>query len=381
PDALKEAAALLAEAQWPVILVGSVARHPEALAPLAELAERLAAPVISTGYSLPTSHPLNATAMRQDALRDADVVLALDVFDLAGAFSQTGGIKDRGSFPQYIKPETKIIHIDMWDFLQHSWATEFQKLAAVDVPIAADTAVAIPLLVEACGRALGQDGGSARRIDDRRQAIARMQETGRERRAANARRGWDSRPISLNRMNAELWEAVKGKPWMTGGARPGFDITGPDQVIGRAGSGSGAGGLGLSAGSAIGMALAERGSGRFLVQVIGDGEFLYTPSSLWTLSNLGLPILTVVNNNRLYGNDEGHQEHIARVRNRDVENKYIGIALDRPETDLATLARAFNVEGFGPVKDPNSLKDVLAQAVRVVEEGRPALVDVVTENE
>jgi acetolactate synthase-1/2/3 large subunit len=381
PDALKEAAALLAAAQWPVILAGSVARHPEALTPLAELADLLAAPVISTGYALPTGHPLNATAIRQDALRDADVVLALDVFDLAGAFSQTGGIKDRGSFPQYIKPDTKIIHVDMWEFLQGSWATEFQKLPAIDVPIAADTSIAIPLLLEACGRALGQDGGSARRIDERRQAVAQMQESSRERRAGNARRGWDSRPISLNRMNAELWEAVKGKPWTAPNARPGFDVTEPDQVVGRAGSGSGAGGLGLSMGNAIGMALAERGSGRFLVNVSGDGELLYTPSSLWTLSNLGLPILTVVNNNRLYGNDEGHQEHIALVRNRDVENKYIGIALDPPQTDFATLARAFNVEGFGPVKDPNDLKTVLAQAVSVVESGRPALVDVVTENE
>ena len=92
----------------------------------------------------------------------------------------------------------------------------------------------------------------------------------------------------------------------------------------------GSGGLGLSMGVAIGQALAHRGSGRFFVQVSGDGEFLFTPSSLWTLSHLGLPMLTVINNNRLYGNDEGHQEHMARTRERPVENKYIGIALDRP---------------------------------------------------
>src|SRR5438093_3278509 len=78
PDALREAAGLLAGARWPVIVAGSVARHPEALAPLAELAEMLAAPVVSTGFSLPASHPLNASQSRQDALRDADVVLALD---------------------------------------------------------------------------------------------------------------------------------------------------------------------------------------------------------------------------------------------------------------------------------------------------------------
>ena len=100
------------------------------------------------------------------------------------------------------------------------------------------------------------------------------------------------------------------------------------------------------------------------------------------MSNLGLPILTVINNNRLYGNDEGHQEHMARTRERPVENKYIGIALDQPKTDLAALARSFSVEGFGPVEDPDDLPGVLERAVDViVREQRPVLVDVITAND
>jgi thiamine pyrophosphate-dependent acetolactate synthase large subunit-like protein len=135
-------------------------------------------------------------------------------------------------------------------------------------------------------------------------------------------------------------------------------------------------------GVAIGQALANKDSGRFLVHMTGDGEFLFTPSSLWTLSNLNLPILTVINNNRLYGNDEGHQEHIARVRERPVENKYKGIALDHPATNLATLARSFEVEGFGPVEDPAQLAEVLGKAADIVNrERRPVLVDVITANE
>lgn len=382
PDALREAAELLAGATWPVIVAGSVARHREALAPLAQLAELLAAPVVSTGFSLPTNHPLNVSALRQDALRDADVVLALDVPDLFGAFSQTGGIKDRGVFPQYIKPDTKVIHINVWDLLQHSWATDFQRLYPVDVPITADTRLALPLLVEACGRALARDGGSRGRIDQRRAAVEAMQVGARERRATNERRGWDSRPISVQRVNAELWNAVKGKPWMLGGGRAGWDITEPEQIVGNAGSGAASGGLGLSMGSAIGQALANRGDGRFFVHSSGDGEFLFTPSTLWTLSHLGLPMLTVIHNNRLYGNDEGHQEHMARTRERPVENKYVGISLDRPATDLAALARSFNVEGFGPVEDPDDLKSVLERAADVVaREQRPVLVDVITANE
>ncbi|HWC30257.1 MAG TPA: thiamine pyrophosphate-binding protein, partial [Dehalococcoidia bacterium] len=382
PASLEEAAAMLAGAQWPVIMAGAVARHAEALPPLQELAELLAAPVVATGFALPSSHPLNASSARQDALRDADVVLALDLVDLAGAFSQTSGIKDRTEFPQYIKPSTKVIHISVWDLTTGSWATDYQRLAPTDIPIAADTRLALPLLVEACRTALGRDGSGAGRISDRRQAIEAMQARARERREAASRRNWDARPISLNRLNAELWEAVKGKPWTGGPGRAGWEVERLEQVGATGGGGGGAGGLGLAMGSAIGVALAHRGNGRFHVHVSGDGQLLYTPSSLWTLANLNLPILTVVNNNRIYGNDEGHQEHLARIRGRNAENAPIGISLDNPQTDFATLARSFNVEGLGPVEDPADLKPVLEKAVRIVmEEQRPILVDVVTANE
>src|SRR5439155_6555696 len=131
--------------------------------------ELLAAPVVAAGYALPSNHPLNCSSMRPETLKDADVVLALDVPDLFGALSQSGGIKDRGVFPQYIKPETKVIHINLWDLLQGSWATDFQKLYPVDLPITANTALALPLLVEACTRELERDNGSRQRIADRRQ--------------------------------------------------------------------------------------------------------------------------------------------------------------------------------------------------------------------
>ena len=57
-----------------------------------------------------------------------------------------------------------------------------------------------------------------------------------------------------------------------------------------------------------------------------------------------MPLLTIVNNNGPYGNDEGHQEHMARVRGRPIENKGIGIYIEDPNTNFATLARSFDVE-------------------------------------
>src|SRR5262249_16808149 len=86
PDALAEAARLLVTAEHPVILADATGRHREALPALVQLAELLAAPVVSTGgFNIATNHPLYANAFRAQALGEADVVLGLDVFDLHGA--------------------------------------------------------------------------------------------------------------------------------------------------------------------------------------------------------------------------------------------------------------------------------------------------------
>ena len=96
------------------------------------------------------------------------------------------------------------------------------------------------------------------------------------------------------------------------------------------------------------MALGLRGSGRVPVQFQGDGDFLFTPSLLWTAAHHEIPILYVVNNNRSYYNDEIHQSLMAKTRGRPEERKNIGIRIENPEVDIATMARSFGVHGEGP---------------------------------
>jgi thiamine pyrophosphate-dependent acetolactate synthase large subunit-like protein len=380
PDALREAAALLAGAQWPVIVADAVGRHREALPVLAELAQTLAAPVISIGaYNIASNHPLNLSPARQEVLRRADVVLALDVADMAGALGT--GVLAEYDATMYMQPQTKVIHVSVWDLLQHSWAADYERLEAVDLPITGATRVVLPELLDLCRQALNRDTGSSGRIAARRTAVEELRAAVEERRKAAAGRGWDDRPITGERLFGELRRAVEGLPWTfvngSPAGRGGFETTQPEQLV-SAGGASGAG-LGSAAGAAIGAALALRDTGRLFLNVMGDGDFLYTPSSLYTAVNMKLPLLTIVNNNRSYGNDEGHQEHMARTRGRPIENKGIGIYIEDPAPDFAKLAAGFDVEGFGPVTDPNALGDVLARAVQIViRERRPVLVDVVT---
>ena len=115
------------------------------------------------------------------------------------------------------------------------------------------------------------------------------------------------------------------------------------------------------------------------MSVLGDGDFLMTSNALWTAAHSGIPLLVVVFNNRSYYNDEEHQERMARWRDRPVENKGIGIQITDPAPVFATLARAFDVAGFGPVSEPDALGAVLDEAIAVVRSGKPTVVDVLTQ--
>ena len=63
----------------------------------------------------------------------------------------------------------------------------------------------------------------------------------------------------------------------------------------------------------------------------------------------------MVANNRSFFNDELHQERVARMRNRPVENRWIGQRIADPEIDLAQLAQAQGARGFGPITEVGAL--------------------------
>jgi thiamine pyrophosphate-dependent acetolactate synthase large subunit-like protein len=96
-------------------------------------------------------------------------------------------------------------------------------------------------------------------------------------------------------------------------------------------------------------------------------------------SHYSIPLLIVVFSNRSYYNDEEHQERMAQLRGRPVENMILGIRIEEPEVDFATIARSFDVWSKGPITDPNELPEVLGEALRMVKNGKPMLVAVVCE--
>ncbi|MFL5265861.1 MAG: thiamine pyrophosphate-dependent enzyme, partial [Stellaceae bacterium] len=118
------------------------------------------------------------------------------------------------------------------------------------------------------------------------------------------------------------------------------------------------------------------GSGRLPVAVLGDGDFLMGVTALWTAVRNDIPLLVVIANNRSFFNDELHQERVARQRGRPVENRWIGQAIQGPDIDLATMARAQGCTGIGPVENPKHLAAAVSEAVAAVRAGKVCVVDV-----
>jgi acetolactate synthase-1/2/3 large subunit len=376
--ALEEAARLLAGAQRPVIVAELLGRHPETVPVLAALAETLGAPVIDLyaygRFNFPNTHPLDLTDARLAVLEGADVVLALDVQDLWGRLSRTDRTTRR-AVPA-IPPSARVVDISLRDLAIRSWAMDYHRLAPIDLPIVADTSVALPALLETVRRLVRPD--EARR--QRRDRLEAIHHAARREARAEAERVRADVPIAPARLAAEMWDALKDEDWvlaygtLDGWARRLWDWTTPGRYLGY----SGGAGLGYGPGASIGAALAHRDAGRLCIALQPDGDLLYTPSALWTAAHHRLPVVFVVCNNRSYYNDEVHQELMARARGRPVENKVVGIRLEEPAVDFAGLARAFGVHGEGPIVEPEALGPALRRAVRVAREERvPVLVDVV----
>jgi acetolactate synthase-1/2/3 large subunit len=382
PRAVDAAARHLAEARSPVIVVEWLGRRPDATGPLCRLAELLAAPLIdlageSQGRpSVPADHPLDMTDARHEAVRDADVVLALDVSSFLTVLGET----DRTTREvRILNEQALIIAVSLDDYAFRSWAHTFQSLAPVDLPITADAGLALPALVAAVEDRLKQDPAS----ETRRERAGRIAARHAALRAAARnvvsleRAG---RPLTASVLAALVWEVIEGEDWvLANGTGKGWARRLWEWRPERSYGGSGGAGLGYGLPAALGVALAHRGSGKVCVNLQADGDLLYVPGALYTAAHHRLPLLTVMFNNRTYGNDEAHQEVVAKARGRPVENKVVGIRIDDPAPDFARIAQGFGVWAEGPVDTADAVGPALRRALRVVRgESRPALVDVIT---
>jgi thiamine pyrophosphate-dependent acetolactate synthase large subunit-like protein len=364
PDdaSLKRAASMLKNASRPLVMMGRVSPTQDEWDRRIALVEKLGAHVltdIKTGASFPTTHPaqpfppaLYVTPEAGSLIRDADVILVLDWIDPAGTMRQACAGK---------LPKANIILCSLDQYIHNGWSMDYQALPPADLNLLAspdrlvecllqdlaDSPAKIPVAIP---RAEAEKGPS---IIDGRISVDAMARTIVDALAAEAPSylrlplGWPGACCCFN---------------------------GPLDYIGF----DGGGGIGSGPGMAVGAALALRDGGhqRLPVAVLGDGDFLMGVTALWTAVHYRVPLLILVANNRSFFNDELHQERMARLRGRPIENRSIGLRMEDPPIDLAKLAEGQGALGIGDVDTPTKLNYALGKAVMHVRSGGVAVVDV-----
>jgi acetolactate synthase I/II/III large subunit len=381
PEDLQRAARLLLNARSPVIIADFVGRNPQAVQSLVELAELLAIPVIDRGhrFNFPNTHPLDITDGEKEFLQKADVILALDVQDLYGAMVSPNWITRE---TEYIPdPSVKIIHISLNDILVRSWSADFQRLQAIDVPICADTSLALPALTLLCRQMMEKGEKERDAIGSRFQQIKRHHDSLKEKWYESACAQKSNETIRTAFLAQQIWEVIKEEDWVLvngdcrGWSRRLWEWTKPYQWLGE----SGGAGIGYGLSAAIGAGLAYRESDKLCVDIQTDGDLLMTASALYTAAHHRVPLLIVMHNNQSFYNSEDHNIQIAKFRGRSVENAGIGTHVDNPAVDFRRVAEGFGLHGEGPITRAEDLRPTLLKALKFVKEKRlPALVDVIS---
>jgi thiamine pyrophosphate-dependent acetolactate synthase large subunit-like protein len=393
-EAIAAAARALLEAEWPVLVVEGLGRTLGGSEALQSLAELLGVPVLEQGstFNLPNRHPLNLTGANVEVLKEADLVVTVDVRDIEAVLKRP--VSEPGIVPaglprtpsgynrryENLTPDgTRFVRIGLADYGVKSWPSSYGRLTPADVSILGEVPQVLRELAHQCREAL--TGAARQRVTSRVSRAEKLHSSVYERfRKDLQERWWGQTPISTARLAAEIWEAVKGEDWvlahgsLSGWERRLWEVTEGSRWV------AGGGGTGTGMGVALGIALAFRGTGKVCVSIQNDGDLLYTPGSLWTAAHHDIPMLVVMFNNRSYYQDVGHQTAITKIRERPLEHVGVGVNLDRPATDFGLLAKSFQLYGEGPILDPEAIRPALARGLKAMkEEGRLALIDTITQ--
>lgn len=382
PDALAAAASLMCNAKAPVIVADRAVRTQAAMDMLVKLAESLNAPVIDLlgRMNFPTNHYLNHSSLQAKLLKEADVILALEVGDVWGLTETVPDTIARPSKPR-AKSDVKVISISTAYLYGKSNMQDAERYYAPTLPIAGDAEASLPELLHAVLTTMtpAQRRVAGARAEPMRQAFEKMRNKSRE----AATLAWDGSPVSVARLCQEVWNAIRHEDWalvsppnpISKWPQRLWDFTRTYQFIG---SGGGYG-VGYGAPAAVGAALAHRDAGRIAVNIQTDGDLMVLPGVLWTAAHHSVPLLTVMHNNRAWHQETMHIQRMSSRRDRHPERGTIGTVLHDPPIDYAAMAKSMGMWAEGPISNPADLGPSLARAMAQVKSGKPALLDVLTQ--
>lgn len=361
-QAIEEAAALLASAERPLILVGADAGASGAHAEVAALAEALGAPVrfetVDNTAPFATAHPLFKGHITR---LEPSIRAILDQHDVL--FS-VGGDMFTLSLPSNVvavPKELKIVHLD-----SDPW--ELGKNYPEQVSMLGDAKASVAELVRALeARMSAGDRARARERGERERAtIAKEREALR----ARARKEAAQTPPTALALYDAISEVLPKDAIIvdeTISSNPGSrQLLLREEAYNQFGYRGGGIGWGIS--GAIGVKLAQ--PERPVLALIGDGSAMYTVQALWTAAHDRVPVTYVIFNNSSY---RILKQRVHAMKQFSAQtDTYVAMDLTDPAIDYAGLARSMGIRG----EKATSLADAKRLIAECLASGKPALIDV-----
>ena len=335
-DAIDRAARLLASARRPMIIAGGGALA--AGADVERLATLLQAPVVSfrsgRGIVSDRSYLAQMFPAGNDLWKSADVVIGL------------GSRMEQQYLYWGIGPDMKIIRIDID-------AEEIDRVARPDIAIHADAADAVPALIAALER---MGAGAASREEELVQLKARV----RGQIAGSVQPQFDflaaiRAALPDDGLFVDEITQCGYASWYT------LPVYAPRTLINCGYQGT----LGYGYATALGVQAAH--PDKAVVNIAGDGGFMFTSNEMATAAQYNLPLVTVLFNNNKFQNVQRQQKEWFGGRL---------IASDLTNPDFVKFAESFGIRAER-VTTPAALERSVKAAL---ERRAPALIEVPTQD-
>jgi len=335
PQRLREFGDALRRATSPVVIYGAAVARCNGWHEAIDLAEALNAPVWAAPSSertpFPEDHPLYcgglpfAIGPLSESLEGHDVALVVGA-PVFRYYPYVAG--------DYLPSGLRLLHVSE-DPAETSRAPVGESLLGDAVLCLAGLKDALANHVPLHGK---HPHHAERRIDPR--SVSHVEETGSDRPSAA------ELFATLNEVRPDHAILVEESPSNLADLHKAWPITEPDTFYTFA-----SGGLGWNLPASVGIALAERDSGRNrpVIAVIGDGSFQYSVQSIWSAAQLRLPMLIVVLRNDEY----------AILKSFAVLEHTPGVpGLDLPGLDIVSLALGYGCNAY-KATDLATVKEVV----------------------
>lgn len=365
PEQITQAAAMLASAQHPMIIIGDGVAASGAQAELTRVAEMLGAEVWgadSSEVNMNTSHPLFKDLLghmfgehSRAITSQADAALICGTYVFPEVFPALAGV---------FAPEAKVIHIDL-----NAW--EVAKNFPVDLGLICDPKTTLAKLAPALETTMTSEQKAAAASRSRQLAATKELAVAAQLQVDKSRH--ESVPLYASRFMEELAiqlpkdaiifdEALTTSPDLVRYIPP----TTPGHYFQTRG-----GSLGVGLPGALGLKLAH--PDKTVFGFSGDGGSMYTIQALWTAAHHNIGAKFVICNNHSYRllklniQQYWHELHLPE---RDFPASF---DLQEPDIHFAALAQAMGVPGVR-VEQPAQIGPAIRQALQ---HDGPFLIDLV----